>query len=303
MLVQKISQAVWNRLRCVECGGPLEQADGGAKCRLCETSYPETEHGSLDLRLKRPKAYPIEFKLGNPPLTEHSFTSEPLKLHPAPEVDFSDVRVPRHLTRELLSHFPKARSAGSLALDLGCGEAVHQEVCARAGFEWVGIDYQARKAPILGDAQSIPFEDATFDFVLCVTVLQYVQFPFVAAREIFRVLKPGGVLIGSVAFLEPSHGTSFYHPSHVGTYNLLQDAGFTVRRIAPFADWPALKALASMGLFFRMPRSIAQALVAPLQLFHRLWWRLGALVTGHDLERDRLNHFSGSFSFIASRES
>lgn len=303
MLVQKISQAVWNRLRCVDCGGPLEQADAGARCRLCGTAYLQTEHGSLDLRLRRPKDYPVEFKIGNPQLTEHSFTSEPLKLHPAPEVDFSGIRVPRHLTRELLSHFPKARSAGSLALDLGCGEAVHQEVCAHAGFEWVGIDYQARKAPILGDAQSIPFEDATFDFVLCVTVLQYVQFPFAAAREMFRVLKPGGVLIGSVAFLEPSHGTSFYHPSHVGTYNLLQDAGFTVRHIAPFADWPALKALASMGLFFRMPRSIAQALVAPLQLFHRLWWRLGALATGQDLERDRLNHFSGSFSFIASKES
>jgi hypothetical protein len=52
-----------------------------------------------------------------------------------------------------------------------------------------------------------------------------------------------------------------------------------------------------------MPRAIAQALVAPLQLSHVLWWRLGALVTGHDLERDRLNHFSGSFSFIASKES
>lgn len=297
-----VSEAAWSRLRCVECGNPLERTQAGARCPRCGAAYPATEHGSLDLRLKRPKAYPVEFKLGNPPLTEHSFTSEPLKPHPAPAVDFSGIRVPRHLTPELLSHFPKAPSTGSLALDLGCGEAVHREVCAHAGFEWVGIDYQARKAPILADAQSIPFEDATFDFILCVTVLQYVQFPFVAVREMFRVLKPGGMLIGSVAFLEPSHGTSFYHPSHVGTYNLLQDAGFTVSRIAPFADWPALKALASMGLFFRMPRPIAQALVAPLQLFHVLWWRLGALATGHDLERDRLNHFSGSFSFIASRE-
>lgn len=301
-MLQKLPQAVWGRLRCAHCGGPLLPAEQGARCHRCGTTYPTTEHGSLDLRLQQPKGYPLEFKLGNPPLTEHSFVSEPLKLHPAPEVDFSGIPVPRHLTRELLSHFPKAPSAGSLVLDLGCGEAVHREVCTHAGYEWVGIDYQARQAPILADAQAIPFEDATFDFILCVTVLQYVQFPFVAAREVFRVLKPGGVLIGSVAFLEPSHGTSFYHPSHVGIYNLLQDAGFTVRHIAPFADWPALKALASMGLFFRMPRAIAQALVAPLQLFHMLWWRLGALVTGHDLEKDRLNHFSGSFSFIASKE-
>jgi len=280
----------------------LEHTQAGARCQTCSTTYPLSEHGSLDLRLKGPKAYPVEFKLGDPPPTEHDFVSEPLILHPAPAVDFTGVRVPRHLTRELLSHFPRAIGPGSMALDLGCGEAVHREVCTHAGFEWVGMDYQARKAPILADAQSIPFEDATFDFVLCVTVLQYVQFPFVAAHEMYRVLKPGGVLIGSAAFLEPSHGTSFFHPSHVGLYNLLRDAGFTVRRIAPFATWPALKALASMGLFFRMPRALAQAIVAPLQLFHVLWWRLGSLVTGHDLEQDRLNHFSGSFSFIASKE-
>ena len=115
-------------------------------------------------------------------------------------------------------------------------------------------------------------------------------------------MKPGGLLIGSVAFLEPSHGTSFYHPSHVGIYNLLQDADFTVRNIAPFATWPALKALASMGLFYRMPRRLAQSLVAPLQFLHVLWWRLGSFVTRQDLEKDRLNHFAGSYSFIASRD-
>ena len=161
---------------------------------------------------------------------------------------------------------------------------------------------QRAPRPILADAQAIPFADESFEFALCVTVLQYVQFPFVAVREAYRVLKPGGLLIATVAFLEPSHGTSFYHPSHVGIYNLLQDAGFTVRKIAPFASWPALKALASMGLFYRMPRPLAQALVAPLQLFHTMWWRLGGLLTRQDLEKDRLNHFAGSYSFIASRD-
>ena len=63
---ERISQAVWDRLRCVECGNPLEQVQAGAKCPRCGAGYPATEHGSLDLRLKQPKAYPVEFKLGNP---------------------------------------------------------------------------------------------------------------------------------------------------------------------------------------------------------------------------------------------
>ncbi|MFH1185424.1 MAG: class I SAM-dependent methyltransferase [Chloroflexota bacterium] len=300
-MVESISSEVWSALRCVECGHRLHRRGGGATCVSCGASYPYTEHGSLDLRLTKPKAYPVEFRLGEAPLSEHSFRSEPLKRNPSPEVDFSGVAVPRHLTGELLSFFPQAGSSGSLMLDLGCGEAVHKEVCAHAGFEWVGIDHNARRAPILADAHSIPFEAATFEFVLCVTVLQYVRFPFVVMREAYRVLEPQGVLIGTVAFLEPSHGTSFYHPSHVGLYNLLQDAGFRVQHIAPFVDWPALKALASMGLFHGMPRELAQAVVVPLQLFHKLWWRLGGLLTDADLENDRINHFAGSFSFIASK--
>jgi len=56
------------------------------------------------------------------------------------------------------------------------------------------------------------------------------------------------------------------------------------------------------GSLLRMPRWIAQAVVYPLQLFHALWWRAGSLLTGVDLERDRLNHFAGSFSFIASKD-
>ena len=299
--MELISNEVWSALRCVECGHRLHKEAGGARCVGCGARYPYTEHGSLDLRLRKPKAYPVQFRLGNAPLSELSFRSEPLKRNPTPEVDFSGVPVPRHLTSELLSYFPRAESSGSLMLDLGCGEAVHKEVCRQAGFEWVGIDHNARKAPILADAQSIPFDTATFEFVLCVTVLQYVRFPFVAMREAYRVMEPHGILIGTVAFLEPSHGTSFYHPSHVGLYNLLQDAGFSVRHIAPFVDWPALKALASMGLFHGMPRELAQAVVVPLQLFHELWWRLGGLLTGADLENDRLNHFAGSFSFVASK--
>jgi SAM-dependent methyltransferase len=301
-MVEAISSAVWSALRCPECGNRLVKSDNGAECPACGQSYPYTEYGSLDLRLRQPKKYPLEFELGNARLSGLNFPSDPLAKNPEPAVDFSGIQVPRHLTKELLSFFPKARSASSLMLDLGCGDAVHKEVCTHAGFEWVGMDYQAREAPILADAQSIPFEDGTFEFVLCVTVLQYVQFPFVAMREAFRVLKPQGTLIGTVAFLEPSHGTSYYHPSHLGTYNLLQDAGFTVHKLAPVTDWPALKAIASMGLFFRMPRPIAQALIAPLQLFHTLWWRAGGLLTGRDLENVRLKHFAGSFIFIATRD-
>jgi len=300
-MFQLFSDNVWKHLVCSSCGHGLEVAGQGANCPGCGQEYPYTDSGSLDLRLQRPKNFADTFELGAQLLPEDGFDFTPLQINPAPDVDFSGINTPRHLTKEILSYFPRAKSKDSLMLDLGCGKAVHKEVAERAGFEWVGLDYEAPEAPILGDAQALPFEDSTFDFILCVTVIQYVQFPFAMIREARRVLKPDGKMIGTVAFLEPSHGTSFYHYSHLGIYNLLKHGGFEVEKLAPSKEWSVLRALASMGMFFRMPRGLAQSIVFPLELFHRLWWRAGELVTRKSLENLRIRHFTGSFTFIASK--
>lgn len=298
-MLPPLSDAVWNILICSDCGRKLEKSTDGAFCSACGLKYGCTSNGSLDLRLQRKKTYPLTFELGTSLLPEEGFPFDPLRQNDQPELDLSKVKIPRHLSKEILSYFPKAASPGALMLDLGCGNGVHKELCEQAGFEWVGLDYEAAGAPILGDAHSLPFQNNSFDFILCVTVLQYVRYPFVAMQEVRRVLKPGGRLIGTVAFLEPSHGTSFYHHTHLGIYNVLRQSGLLVQKVAPEENWPALKALASMGLFFRMPRQIAQALVFPLQLFHQLWWQAGSLLSGRKLENIRHRHFTGSFTFIA----
>jgi SAM-dependent methyltransferase len=298
---ERLSDNVWKHLICSSCGHSLEAESRGAFCRSCGLIYSYTESGSLDLRLQRPKTFTDNFELGTPLLPEGGFPFEPLQPNPDPQVDFSGVQTPRHLTKETLSYFPRAKSKNSLMLDLGCGKAVHKEVAEQAGFEWVGLDYEAPEAPILGDAQALPFEDNTFDFILCVTVIQYVRFPFVMIREANRVLKPNGKLIGTLAFLEPSHGTSFYHHTHLGTYNLLKHGGFMVEKLTPSKEWTVLRALASMGMFYRMPRWMAQTIVLPLELFHRVWWRAGELISRKSLENLRVRHFTGSFTFIASK--
>lgn len=298
---QPLSRNVWKHLICSSCGHKLEAHSQGATCSKCGLNYSYTDSGSLDLRLQNPKMFPDTFELGTPLLAEDDFPFEPLKANTAPEVDFSSIQPPRHLTKEILSYFPRANSTHSLMLDLGCGKAIHKEVAERAGFEWVGLDYESPEAQILGDAQALPFQDDTFDFILCVTVIQYVRFPFAMIREANRVLTPNGKMIGTVAFLEPSHGASFYHYTHLGTYNLLKHGGFNIEKLAPSKEWSALRALASMGMFFRMPRWMAQSIVLPLEWFHRMWWRVGELVSRRSLENLRIRHFTGSYTFIASK--
>jgi malonyl-CoA O-methyltransferase len=47
------------------------------------------------------------------------------------------------------------------------------------------------------DARALPFEDASFDLVFTSLMLQWLQPPDVALREIRRVLRPGGLLLAS----------------------------------------------------------------------------------------------------------
>lgn len=48
---------------------------------------------------------------------------------------------------------------------------------------------------VLGDAFELPFEDASFDAVVCVRVLHHIEDPRPVIAEFGRVLRPGGVLI------------------------------------------------------------------------------------------------------------
>ena len=297
-----ISSNVWNALACSYCGEALVKTDSGAKCGSCGEEYPSTDH-SLDLRLRRAKSYCLEFELGTPLPFEPYLTVEPLAPNSTPQVDFSTISIPHRLSGEVLSYFPQATSTKSLMLDLGCGSAIHRDVCERAGFEWVGLDNNSAIAPILGDAHALPFKTETFDFVLSIAVLEHIRFPFVAMREVFRVLKPHGIFIGSVSFLEPFHGDSFYHHTHLGTLNSLRYGGFTILKLAPSEEWSSLVAQAEMALFPKMPGWMSRLIIFPTLMLHKLWWSTGiALIRGSRSEANRLRRITyttGAFTFIA----
>ncbi|WP_165486580.1 class I SAM-dependent methyltransferase [Methylobacterium sp. GXF4] len=70
---------------------------------------------------------------------------------------------------------------------------------------------------VLGVGEDLPFKDECFDFVISNAVLEHVKDPFMAAREIERVLKKGGQVIAAVPFLQPYHG----YPHHY--YNMTKD--------------------------------------------------------------------------------
>jgi ubiquinone/menaquinone biosynthesis C-methylase UbiE len=96
---------------------------------------------------------------------------------------------------------------GLRILDVGCGQGIDVYRYALAGADTTGIDLTPRhvelarahlaamgvEAEILeGDAEDLPFEEATFDRVSSNGVLHHTPDMPAALREILRVLKPGG---------------------------------------------------------------------------------------------------------------
>lgn len=293
-----LSPKIWSILRCPACAASLAPVEAGASCMSCGTAYPRGA-AALDLRLQRPKRVTAEFVLESP-LVPPGLEFRELEKREPGEVDFSGVRVPYHLTPELMSYFPRG-TLGTTMLDLGCGTGRHREICEHAGFEYVGLDYGEPGAMLFGDGHALPFADGSFDAIMSIAVLEHIRYPFIMAQEAARVLKPGGVFLGTVAFLEPFHQNSFYHHTHLGTCNTLVHAGFEIERIAPSREWDVLAAQSRMGLFPKMPRMLSAAIIGPLRALHRLWWWLGSFVNPKANEAARVRDHTGAFAFVVRK--
>lgn len=98
---------------------------------------------------------------------------------------------------------------GEQVLDLGCGGGFYVRELSRvvgAEGQAAGIDISADQIAAAterckemdnvrletGDAFALPYDTASFDAVLSVQVVEYLQDAEVALKEVLRVLKPGG---------------------------------------------------------------------------------------------------------------
>lgn len=119
----------------------------------------------------------------------------------------------------ILQILDEVKAKGGMALDCGSGSRafrsdhlIQTEIAAYGNVD------------ILSVAQSLPFRDDSFDAVLSLDVLEHVTDPFVAARELARVLKPGGILFINLPFLQPEHGYPhhYFNASRMGLRQLFE---------------------------------------------------------------------------------
>ncbi len=113
---------------------------------------------------------------------------------------------------------------GARVLDVGCGTGVVAVTAARLGAHVTGLDLTPELLEVArsnaatarvaidwheGDAEALPFPDATFDAVLSQFGHMFAPRPAVAIAEMLRVLKPGGTIAFSTWPPETCVGRTF----------------------------------------------------------------------------------------------
>lgn len=167
-------------------------------------------------------------------------------------------------------------------LDLGCGAGNSCDAFRKWGtsIEWIGMDIamspevnsrtRSDATFISYDGVNIPLRDASMDIVYSHQVFEHVRRPGELLPQAFRVLKPGGWLVGSTSHLEPYHSRSHWNFTPYGFAGLLTEAGFSDVRVRPGID----------GLTLILRRLLSYAKIQLGQWFFEHESPLNALIEG-----------------------
>jgi SAM-dependent methyltransferase len=143
-----------------------------------------------------------------------------------------------------------ALPAGGRVLDAGCGSGRTLEELRRYGHHVSGIELNPDAAETarrrgdfdvrIGRLEELPFEDATFDLITCLDVIEHTPDDRVTLAELRRVTKPGGWLLVTVPAYQALWSRHDEANHHYRRYNRrtlagpAQAAGWRVERMTSF---------------------------------------------------------------------
>lgn len=172
-------------------------------------------------------------------------------------------------------------------LDIGSGKAKSRNYFTSMGHEYVTLDNKEGIADVLADMHMIPFENETFDAILSTSAFQFSSNLVNAFTESYRVLKIGGTITGSIAFLEPWTWEGNIQASPSGVFLTLQEQGFTPQYIWP--SWSVFEAIESAfkevgideAILTSSIRTIENALQRLSKQRPRLQWEFAGALNFH----------------------
>ena len=171
-------------------------------------------------------------------------------------------------------------------LDIGCMDGRNTAGYAADARSVVGLDIVEHPAwealrrdnlrYVTGDAQHLPFPDASFDIVIAMAMLHHAASPTRVLREMVRVRRPGGKLV----IVEPNrlNPLSWVHLTLFGDHDHFRTKDFIklVDRVVPIREfrqfelhlWPVDSRVVRKGLERIEDHLDAQPLWKPFVLFN-----------------------------------
>ncbi len=155
----------------------------------------------------------------------------------------------RNNHREYFAYFEKERGKlfsdiigrGKRVLDLGCRDGTMTKYFTK-GNTVLGVDIDKRLLAICKknlyintrqfdlNSRNWPFTANSFDVIVAGEILEHLYFPKEVIKKVFRILKPGGIFVGSVPnafhilervrFLKGQIPNSISDPTHLNVFSI-----------------------------------------------------------------------------------
>ena len=145
---------------------------------------------------------------------------------------------------------------GRLLLDISCGQGRLVELAQKKyQLKAMGVDFAIegvregmqrtpRAGWLVGDGEGLPLADASVDYVCHIGSLEHYLHPALGAREINRVLKPGG----RACILLPNAFGAWGNIKHVWQHGEIFDDGQPLQRYGTRKTWGSLLITAGLKI-------------------------------------------------------
>lgn len=120
---------------------------------------------------------------------------------PGPTLNFKSSQNLRRLSKELV-----AQNSTPTILSIGCGNRSLPDNSEFFRSTVVYVDIAVEPiVNVQADAHVLPFDDGSFDGVVSLAMLEHVRRSELVVSEIYRVLRPGGLVYAEVPFMQGFH--------------------------------------------------------------------------------------------------
>lgn len=158
---------------------------------------------------------------------------------------WGDFRTKRHHLEEFIFRWDAHCEINKehVVLDISAGECNDKAFFEHA--QYLAFDFAIgdktwdySKIDIFGDVHKIPIPDCSIDYAVNFVSMEHYRDPFLAFREIGRILAPGGKLIltAPMTYLEHQAPHDYFRYTRYGLAELIKQAGLVVEKISPGND-------------------------------------------------------------------